>query len=295
MKTSARTLVALTAALLCLVGTAAFAGDSSMSSPLPSLNVWSAGKSSLSLYGGMGSTATVFTPSVAWGETAATAKYDDDDLSFGLRYAFPISESVTLEAGASYFKRNTELQTSPYTYQYEDVDYNFHEVVMTHEKQTDKNWKVDLTGLYTLPSGADSPIRGGFFFGIDGGKSDFTEDFVGTDNGSPLPFVADSGEKFYGASIGLTADIHVVRDVLRVTPMAGYRYHWTSPDEGDSQREGGAMYGLELGYRPGGAEGKFEIVVSPYFKEERRVVLGGLIEKSYEHRNAWTVLLRYTF
>ena len=66
----------------------------------------------------------------------------------------------------------------------------------------------------------------------------------------------------------------------------------------ESDKGGGALYGIELGYRPGGEDGPFEIVLTPYFKS----VSGQIAPyksrnvRSYklrDHRDAISLMVRW--
>lgn len=304
---------ALGAALL--LSPSAMAGESEMSMPLPTINVWAAGKRTLSVFGGLGSTGVSFTPSVAYGELAETAEYEDDDITLGLRYAFPVGESLTLEAGLAYNKGSLEL-SDPFAYTYEDSDAIRHDVSASRDEQDREDLSISFGGLYSLATSEESPIHGGIFFLAEGGKYENTWDAAFAETiyqpGQTIQTsfdgeVTEREDTRYGVKLGLTADVHVIRDVLRVTPMVGYYYRWVDTDafvglddeghpyyaEGISDSGGGALYGIEMGYRPGGAEGKWEIVLTPYFKTEpRRTVFGQKIE---DHRNAVVLTFRSHF
>lgn len=304
---------ALGAALL--LSPSAQAGESEMAAPLPTINVWAAGKRTLSVFGGLGTTNVSFTPSVDYGDVAETAEYDDDDISVGIRYAFPVGESLTLEAGFAYNKGSLEL-SDPYSYTYEDSDEIRHDESATRDEQDRTDFNLSFGGLYSLATSEESPIHGGIFFLAEGGKYENTWDAAFEETiyqpGQTIHTMFDGEltereDTHFGVKLGLTADIHIIRDVLRVTPMVGYYYRWVDTDafvgldeegtpyfaEGVSDDGGGALYGIEMGYRPGGAEGKWEIVLTPYFKTEaRRLVFGQKIE---DHRNAVVLTFRSHF
>jgi len=313
--------VALFASMGALLLSPLYAGDSEMLTPPGSLNVWAGGKMSVSVYGGLFKTSTGIQDAVS---------YDDKDRSGGLRFAFPVSENLTLQIGGRYESGHLENDHA-YAVAFYDPDDLIQVMEVDVDKEKRRDYGLNVTGLYTLAAGADSPIRGGLYFGFDAGKKKADRKLKWTENiyfGDPqdpnnlgYSSTLDNSFRFYSANeytarVGLTADIHLIRDVLRVTPSVGYYYRFRRSYErsrirlgSDEQsgynlvsvnhiegndRGGGATYGLEVGYRPGGAEGKFEIVLSPYFKSEKRQ-LAPAVDKLYDHRNGIVLLVRGTF
>jgi hypothetical protein len=341
-------LAVLAFSVLAVAGSS-FAGESEMLGPLPGLNVWSGGKTSFTLWGGIGKTSigdrsqTLVTDEYGYpvlGPADAyvlfdkdSGEYDDRDWSAGGRFAFPVANNVTIEVGAHYLSGKTD--TDPYHRDFQNRDRQPFRVNVLYDELKTTDYGVSATALYSLASGAASPIRGGLYGGVEFSKTKVEQEYslVGQsyDYNADVPtFGLDDPLAFEGNAwnatnvvvrVGLTGDIHIIPETLRITPTFGYYYAFTSLKDSygvyydtasgnldvssveleDDENGGGPSYGIELGYRPGGENGKFEIVFTPVFKG-RHVQTAGPRDQHYsresmsgkldDHRNAYILQFR---